>query len=261
MIETLRDDRRPVRRRALRHGDAGPQRRLRSAPGAIAPGRRRRPSSGPTVIPAVQGRASRIPVHRRGVLGPGVGAAAAGLRLLLRQAALRPARARTRPSRCALHLLADLDYQHRLVRFLENHDEPRAAATLSAREGAGRRGRRRSRRPARRSSTTASSTVAQVQLPVFLGRRPVEPPDDDAAARSTAAARAATRELREATGSCCERSGWPDNDALPTSSRGAGATATPAPGRRQPVRCSGAGARPLPWEDVAGRGLAADRRC
>lgn len=29
------------------------------------------------------------------------------------------------------HLGADLDYQHKLVRFLENHDEPRAAATFS----------------------------------------------------------------------------------------------------------------------------------
>ncbi len=28
------------------------------------------------------------------------------------------------------HLVADLDYQNRLVRFLENHDEPRAAATF-----------------------------------------------------------------------------------------------------------------------------------
>jgi alpha amylase-like protein len=29
------------------------------------------------------------------------------------------------------HLLADLDYQNRLARFLENHDEPRAAATFA----------------------------------------------------------------------------------------------------------------------------------
>ncbi len=31
-----------------------------------------------------------------------------------------------------LHLLADMAYQHGLVRFLENHDEPRAAATFAA---------------------------------------------------------------------------------------------------------------------------------
>src|SRR5436305_14634407 len=30
-----------------------------------------------------------------------------------------------------LHLTAGLDYQDKLVRFIENHDEPRAAATFS----------------------------------------------------------------------------------------------------------------------------------
>ena len=29
-----------------------------------------------------------------------------------------------------LHLLADRSYQEKLVRFIENHDEPRAAATF-----------------------------------------------------------------------------------------------------------------------------------
>ncbi len=44
------------------------------------------------------------------------------------------------------HLHADLDYQRRLVRFLENHDEPRAAAVLAAGARTGRR--RRCRHPA-----------------------------------------------------------------------------------------------------------------
>ena len=30
-----------------------------------------------------------------------------------------------------LHLCADLAYQEKLLRFIENHDEPRAAATFS----------------------------------------------------------------------------------------------------------------------------------
>ena len=38
-----------------------------------------------------------------------------------------------------LHLLADLAYQHGLVRFIENHDEPRAAATFPDRKRKGRR--------------------------------------------------------------------------------------------------------------------------
>jgi len=37
-----------------------------------------------------------------------------------------------------LHLCADMDYQERLVRFIENHDEPRPLPR-SLREGAGRR--------------------------------------------------------------------------------------------------------------------------
>ena len=30
-----------------------------------------------------------------------------------------------------LHMCADMHYQERLLRFIENHDEPRAAATFS----------------------------------------------------------------------------------------------------------------------------------
>ena len=33
------------------------------------------------------------------------------------------------------HLLADLSYQQKMVRFIENHDEPRAAATFSPGKG------------------------------------------------------------------------------------------------------------------------------
>jgi len=46
--------------------------------------------------------------------------------LHLRQDALRPRHARPVPE----HFLAGLDYQDKLARFLENHDEPRAAATF-----------------------------------------------------------------------------------------------------------------------------------
>ena len=76
------------------------------------------------------------------------------------------------------HLNADLGYQRRLVRFVENHDEPRAAATFS-------------REQARAAAVaTLSQTGARlvhegqlegrkVQLPVFLARRPDEQPDLD----------------------------------------------------------------------------------
>ncbi|MFO0946384.1 MAG: alpha-amylase family glycosyl hydrolase [Planctomycetota bacterium] len=78
------------------------------------------------------------------------------------------------------HLWADANYQHRSVRFLENHDEPRAAAVFS------------------KSVHPAAATIAflvpglrffhdgqlegrTVKLPVHLGRRPHEPIDSELA--------------------------------------------------------------------------------
>ena len=77
-----------------------------------------------------------------------------------------------------LHLCADLAYQEKLVRFIENHDEPRAAATFS---------------PAKeRAAAVAIATLPGARLfhegqfegrkvrpPVFLGRRPEEPSDHE----------------------------------------------------------------------------------
>jgi glycosidase len=80
------------------------------------------------------------------------------------------------PESVRLHLLADMAYQERLVRFIENHDEPRAAAVFS---------------PERlRAAAVAAFTLPgakllfegqlegrRVRLPVFLGRRPLEAHD------------------------------------------------------------------------------------
>src|SRR6516225_627014 len=75
-----------------------------------------------------------------------------------------------------LHLCADPAYQTKLLRFLENHDEPRAASAFSPRK--------------ERAAAVVTSTLRgarmfhegqfegrKVRLPVFLGRRPNEPPD------------------------------------------------------------------------------------
>ena len=72
-------------------------------------------------------------------------------------------------------------YQQKMVRFIENHDEPRAAATFPAGKG--------------RAAAVAILTLPgarllhegqfegrKVRLPVFLGRRPAEPVDQDLAA-------------------------------------------------------------------------------
>ena len=76
------------------------------------------------------------------------------------------------------HLTAGTEYQDELVRFIENHDEPRAAATFPP-------GRARAAAVATLSQTGARLVHEgqldgrQVQLPVFLARRPDEAPDTD----------------------------------------------------------------------------------
>jgi hypothetical protein len=109
------------------------------------------------------------------------------------------------------HLLADLGYQHRLVRFLENHDEPRAAATFP---------------PAKaRAAAVAVLTLPgarllhegqfegrKVRLPVFLGRRPTEEPDRDLGGFYERLLRATSGDIfRTGRWRLCERSGWMDN--------------------------------------------------
>jgi hypothetical protein len=110
------------------------------------------------------------------------------------------------------HLRADVEYQRRLLRFLENHDEPRAAATLGPAEG--------ERAAAVVIATLPGATLwhegqfdgRRVQLPVFLGRRPTEPLDaelrrfhlDLVAAVASSAMRAGQWQALDCTG-------WPDN--------------------------------------------------
>ncbi|MER5427890.1 alpha-amylase [Streptomyces sp. NPDC002588] len=75
------------------------------------------------------------------------------------------------------HLAADPAHQRGLVRFLENHDEPRAAATLPGARG---------RAAAVAVATLPGATLwhegqfegRRVRPPVFLTRRPVEPVDE-----------------------------------------------------------------------------------
>ena len=76
------------------------------------------------------------------------------------------------------HLGADVGYQERLVRFLENHDEPRAAATFPP---------DKARAAAVAALTQTGARLVhdgqlegrKVQLPVFLARRPDEPADEE----------------------------------------------------------------------------------
>jgi len=112
-----------------------------------------------------------------------------------------------------LHLLADPAYQERMVRFIENHDEPRAAATFPDGKG--------------RAAAVAILTLTgarllhegqfegmKVRLPVFLGRRPAEPVDQDLAAFYGRLLQETNRDVfRNGAWRLCERSGWPDNQS------------------------------------------------
>ena len=112
-----------------------------------------------------------------------------------------------------LHLQADFFYQQKMIRFIENHDEPRAATGFP--EGKGR------------AAAVAILTLTgakllhegqfeglKVRLPVFLGRRPAEPVDHDLANFYGRLLQETSRDLfRNGDWSLCERSGWPDNQS------------------------------------------------
>ncbi len=110
-----------------------------------------------------------------------------------------------------LHLGADLSYQERLLRFLENHDEPRAASAFS---------------PAReRAAAVAMSTLPgaklyyqgqfegrKTRLPVFLARAPEELADLALKAFYEKLLKAANRPVfREGQWRLSECSGWQDD--------------------------------------------------
>jgi hypothetical protein len=154
------------------------------------------------------------------------------------------------------HLRADLSYQSRLLRFLENHDEPRVASRLATRP---------ERAAAVAIATLPGATMwhegqfegRQVRPPVFLARRPDEPPDEDLAAwyRRLLSSVAGHR-VRAGSWRLLAATGWPDNRScqqlLAWAWDGDGGdrhlvvinlSGQPAQGRI-----------PLGWPDLAGRG-------
>ena len=111
------------------------------------------------------------------------------------------------------HLLADLSYQKKLVRFTENHDEPRAAATFSP---------PRSRVAAVTIATLPGAKLfhegqfegRKVKLPVPLGRRPGEPVNSNLQAFYRNLLRAVAEPVfRAGEWRLGERRGWPDNSS------------------------------------------------
>jgi len=151
------------------------------------------------------------------------------------------------------HLSGDVAYQEGLVRFVENHDEPRAAATFTPQKA-------RAAAVATLSQTGARLVHEgqlegrQVRLPVFLGRRPEEPPDEDL--------RAFYRRLLAALGDdvfrhgawqLAETRGWPGDERW----RSLVAWTWDGGSRWLVVVNLGdttaAGLAAVPWDDVRGR--------
>jgi hypothetical protein len=157
------------------------------------------------------------------------------------------------------HLTAGLDYQSRLVRFLENHDEPRIADKLPA--------------DAERAAAVAIATLPgatlwhqgqfegrRVHPPVFLSREPAEALDPALVAWYRRLLTAVSdHRIRTDSWRLLDVTGWPDND----SGRNLLAwswTAEPSHGGERHlvvINFSGVAAQGrvhLGWPDLAGRG-------
>ena len=155
------------------------------------------------------------------------------------------------------HLQADLSYQSRLVRFLENHDEPRIASCLLA--------------DPEKAAAVAIATLPgatlwyegqfegrRVRPPVFLSRRPDEPPDVELAdwyRRLLAAV--AGHQVRAGTWRLLEAGGWPDNQSCRNLATWSWAGDGHGDSHLVVVNLSGQPAQariPLDWPDLPGRG-------
>jgi hypothetical protein len=111
------------------------------------------------------------------------------------------------------HLSADVPYQQKLIRFLENHDEPRAASVLPW---------ARHRAAALAAFTLEGASLyfdgqfrgAKVHIPVQLGREPLEPCDTDLA-DFYGRIRALASEIKGdyARWQLCWAEGWTDNNS------------------------------------------------
>ena len=108
------------------------------------------------------------------------------------------------------HLAADPAYQVHTVRFVENHDEPRAATAFAPGDG--------------RAAAVVALTLPgvalvhegqevgrRVRVPVTLGRRPAEEPDRDLAAWYERLRAALASGMRRGTWAPVAAEGWADN--------------------------------------------------
>ena len=85
----------------------------------------------PKATESVRAETSGLPVHGRGLLGHGMDACSSRASTTPTTSGCTTGCASITPAPCASISAPDMDYQDKLARFLENHDEPRAAATFA----------------------------------------------------------------------------------------------------------------------------------
>jgi len=113
-----------------------------------------------------------------------------------------------------LHLCADLAYQEKLLHFVENHDEPRAAATFSL-EKEQAAAVTMATLPGARLFHEGQFEGRKVRPPVFLGRRPQEPSNRELQSFYATLLEAIDSPVfRGGHWTLCERTGWPDNSSF-----------------------------------------------
>ncbi|GAA2207693.1 alpha-amylase family glycosyl hydrolase [Nonomuraea monospora] len=117
------------------------------------------------------------------------------------------------PGSVRAHLTAELPYQRRLVRFLENHDEPRAAGTMH---------QAKERAAATMIATLPGATLWQegqfegrrTRVPVFLARRPDEPVAEGLREfHERLIAAVVSSGMRQGEWRLLDCHGWPDNQS------------------------------------------------
>jgi hypothetical protein len=156
------------------------------------------------------------------------------------------------------HLGADVMYQRHTIRFVENHDEPRASAVLPP--------------PSHRAALAMVLTLPgvallhegeadgrRVRVPVTLGRRPIEDPDPELRGFVGRLLAALAGGMRRGTWSMVPVYGWPDNSSA---DRLLAWTWTDAHQRHLVVvnlsEYRADGRAQLPWADLAGRTIIFD---
>jgi Alpha amylase, catalytic domain len=159
------------------------------------------------------------------------------------------------------HLQAADDYQERLLRFIENHDEPRAAATFGPAQ-ARAAAVVMSTLPGARMFHDGQLDGRRTRTPVFLGREPDEPRDEDLRAFYGRLLHAvADSELRDGRWRLCECTGWPDNTSYERLV--AWCWSTGSTRHVVVVNLSGQAAQArvrLPFDDLPGRGWTLEDR-